>query len=135
MNGAAIDRTKPGHEDTCERIGDARGVDRQRAPVAINEAEAGDGTARNRNEVAGALRDAVIRREGRAEGQTAGGNAVEQAIGEGGDCGLQRGERDVAVVVVFASNWNAGILQSQRLVQSYRTVDGNGRGHDILQLD
>src|SRR5262249_10581944 len=102
MNGAAIERTKPGHEDTCARIGDAGGVYRQRAPVAAKEAEAGAGPARNRNEAAGTLRHAVIGREGRAEAQTAGGNAVEQAIGEGGDCGLQRAERDVAVVVVFA---------------------------------
>src|SRR5262249_20697347 len=102
MNGAAIERTKPGHEDTCERIGDAGGVYRQRAPVAVNEAEAGDGTPRNLIEFAGTPGHAVIGREGRAEAQTAGGNAVEQAIGEGGDCGLQRAERDVAVVVVFA---------------------------------
>src|SRR5262249_12207170 len=102
MNGAAIERTKPGHEDACARIGDAGGVYWQRAPVAIAEAEAGDGTARNRNEVAGALRHAVISREGRAEPQSASGSAVEQAIGEGGDRGLQRAERDVAVVVVFA---------------------------------
>src|SRR5262245_44809302 len=112
MNGAAIDRTKPGHEDTCVRI-DAAAVYRQCAPVAVNEAKAGDSTTRNRNEVAGALRDAVIGREGRGEAQTAGCNAVEQAIGEGGDCGLQRGERDIAVVVVLACRWNSGILQSR----------------------
>src|SRR5262249_16149051 len=111
------------------------GINRERAAIVLDEAEAGDGTARNRNEVAGALRDAVIGREGHAEAQSAGGNAVEQAIGEGGDCRLQRAERDVAVVVVFAWLGNAGILQSQRLVQSYRTIDGDGRGHDILQLD
>src|SRR5262249_1745286 len=135
MNEAAIERTKPGNEDTCARIGAAGGVYRQRAPVAINEAEAGDGTAGNRNEVAGALRHAVIGREGRAEPQSTGANAVEQAIGEGGDCGLQSAERDVAVVVVFARRGRAkSVLKSQRLVQSYRTSDGNG-GHDTLQLD
>src|SRR5262249_53117557 len=133
MNGAAIERTKPGHEDACARIGDAGGVYRQRAPLAIAEAGAGAGTARNRNEVAGALRHAVIKREGRAEAQSS-WRAVEQSVVESGCPGLQRAERDVAVVVVFAGRGRASsILQSQRLVQIYATGDRHG-GQSVLRL-
>jgi len=83
-DGAAVDRTERGRDTACSDAG----INRERAAIVLDEAEAGDGTARNRNEVAGALRDAVIGREGRAETQTAVGTVVEQAIVEGGDCGL-----------------------------------------------
>src|SRR5262249_21125295 len=79
-NGASVDRTKPGR-DTA---GGNTGVSRQRVPIAVDEAEAGDGTTRNRDEGAGALRHAVISREGRAEAQSSCSKAVEQSVVESG---------------------------------------------------
>src|SRR5262249_45813964 len=112
---------------------DAAAVDRQRAAIPVDEAEAGDSTARDLDEVAGALRHAVVGGEGRAQAQSASCDTVEEPTVEGGCSGLQRAERDVAVVVVFAGDCSSAILQSQRLVQRYRPIDGD-RGHDILPV-
>jgi hypothetical protein len=86
------------------------------SPVAVGKPQAGCGTARNSHEIAGAFRDAVIVREGGAEGESAGRDVVEQPVGDSNYCTLQCGKRDVVVVFVFGSHWSSGILQIQRLV-------------------